>query len=74
MDTITKEYHSSVKMNLQNKNNLSTSEHFRGYYPCRFFIHWVYAIVFVAIILMLTNAFYSRKEDFFTPKGMSNLR
>ena len=34
MNIITKEHLSSVKMNLQNRNNLSTSEHFQGSYPC----------------------------------------
>ena len=37
-------YLSSVKMNLQGRNNLSTSKHLQGPLPCEFFILWVYGI------------------------------
>ena len=71
---ITNECHSSVKVNLQNRNNLSTNEHFQGSDPCGFFILWVYAIVCFVIIPMITkNALYSNKEDFFTPKEIVSL-
>ena len=63
---ITKEYLSSVKMNLQGRNNLSTSEeHFRGSYPLG-----IRDCLFRKNSNDNKNAFYSNKEDFFTPKGI----
>ena len=73
MNIINKEYTFSVNMNLQGRNNLSTSEHFQGFYPCEFLSFWVYAIVFFVIIPMVKNAFYSNKEDRFTSKEIISL-
>ena len=62
MNVVTKEeYLSSAKMNLQTRNDLSTSEHFRGSNPCAFFIPWIYAIVCIVIIPAITNTSDSKK-------------
>ena len=66
MNVITKEYLPSVKMNLRNRNNLSTNEHFQGSHPCGFFILLIYAIVCFVMIPMIANAVYLNKEDFDT--------
>ena len=73
MNIITKEYLSSVKMNLQGRNNLSTSEHFQGSYHREFYPFGICDCLFRNNCNDNKNAFYSNKEDFFTPKGIISL-
>ena len=73
MNIITKEYLSSVKMNLQGRNNLSMRSTFKDLILVNFIL-WAYAISCFVIIPMITkNTFYSNKEDFFIPKGIISL-
>ena len=73
MNIIAKEYHSSVKKNLQNRNKLRANKNFQGSHPCGFLNLWVYAIVCFVINLnsMITNAFNSNKEDLLHPRKSS---
>ena len=73
MNIITKEYLSSVKMNLQGRNNLSTSEHFQGSYPCEFYPLGISDCLFRNNSNDNKNAYYANKEDFFPPKGIISL-
>ena len=68
MNIITTEYLSSVKMNLQGRNNSSLSEHFQGSYPCEIFPR-VYTIVCFVMIPMTKDASHSNKEVFFHYQG-----
>ena len=71
MNIITKEYHSSVKKNLQNRNNISTNEYYcQGSYPCGPFILWVYAIVCFVIIPLITKMHFVQTRKIFTLKGI----
>ena len=73
MNIITKEYLSSVKMNLQNRNNLSTSEHFQGSILVNFYPLGIRDCLFRNNSNDNKNATYSNKEDFFTPEGIISL-
>ena len=55
---------------LPKRNNVITSEHSEGSYPCGCFLIWVYVIVCYVIIPTMKNPFDSKKEDFCTPKGI----
>ena len=73
MNMITKEYLSSVKMNLQGRNNLSTSEHFQGSYPYEFYPLGMRYCLFRNNSNDNKNAFYLNKEDFYTLKRIISL-
>ena len=64
---VTKEYFSSVKMNLQGRNNLST---FKDLIIVNFYLLGTRDCLFRNNTNDNKNAFYSSKEDFFTPKGI----
>ena len=68
MNIITKEYLSPFKINLQNRNNLSTSEHFVNFYPLG-----IRNCLFRNNSNDNKNAVYSIKEEFFTTKGTISL-
>ena len=72
MNIITKEYHSSVKMNLQNRNNLSTNENFQGSYPCEL-LSFGYRDCLFRNNSIDKKCILFKKEDFFAAMGLISL-